>query len=413
MSRLCLQWPHFGPNHEVRYRAVLTLLAEHGGETVGIETAGAESRYAFLGGASTGLAGVETLFPGDRFERLDPRAIERAVLAALDRLQPDAVAINSYSLPDARAALIWCRSRRRTAVLMTDSKADDGPRVAWRERLKSQLVRSFDAALVGGAPHRDYVRRLGIPDERIFTGCDVVDNEAVSRAADHERALAEASDLPGLSDGRPYFLTSARFIPRKNLSGLIDAYAAYHERALHPWRLILLGDGPMRPALEDAISDKGLRGEVWLAGFQPFRQTPAYYARASALVHPPLADQWGLVVNEAMACGLPVIVSRQSGCAVDLVREGVNGWVFDARRSDELTECLVRMSSGSYDVEAMGRASREIITAWGPDRFARNLWAAVQAAGPDVRGWRMGGFLVARGLSVLSRSVASFHRVEA
>ena len=100
-------------------------------------------------------------------------------------------------------------------------------------------------------------------------------------------------------------------------------------------------------------------------------------------------ESWGLVVNEAMACGLPVLVSDQCGCAPTLVRAGKNGWQFSPRRPEELTEAMVRMSMQSpQEHAAMGQASQDIIREWSPERFAREAWSAIQAVRDVRRGFR-------------------------
>ncbi len=103
-----------------------------------------------------------------------------------------------------------------------------------------------------------------------------------------------------------------------------------------------------------------------------------YYALASVFVHPSTSEQWGLVVNEAMASGLPVIVSDRCGCAEDLVRPGVNGCTFAPQDSTALAGLMRRMSDGSRDLRAMGQASRDIIARWSPELFAESIVAAAR-----------------------------------
>ncbi len=411
--RVVLQWPRFGPYHVVRINAFARLAAYEGIQTVALETASEEQTYERLTRGAAPETGTETLFKSRAFEDLSPRAIRDAVFEALDRHNPDAVAINSYSLPDARASLAWCRRRRRIAVLMTDSKRDDAPRQYLRERLKSVIIRQFDAALVGGEPHRRYVSELGMDPGRIFTGCDAVDNAFFARAVALRPATPPTS-LPGLDDARPFFLASARFIHRKNLIGLIDAFSEYRRSATSPWRLVILGDGSERPMIASRIGERGLQGDVCLPGFRSMEDTLFYYARAGAFVHPARADQWGLVVNEAMAAGLPVIVSIQSGCAEDLVVNGENGFRFDATEEGALTDLLGRISGPDVDRVTMGRRSQAIIADWGPDRFARELLRSIEA-GRETSARRPGleGRLVLSLLDRFARSVRSFHTVEA
>ncbi len=133
--------------------------------------------------------------------------------------------------------------------------------------------------------------------------------------------------------------------------------------------------------LETEIESLGLEG-VTLTGFMQMDSLPAYYALASALVHPAHKDTWGLVVNEAMAVGLPVVVSRQTGCVNDLVREGENGYTFDSSDLDALTQLLGQLHASRSTLPAMGDESVSIISAWNLDRFASGLMHALEAGAP-------------------------------
>ncbi len=144
-----------------------------------------------------------------------------------------------------------------------------------------------------------------------------------------------------------------------------------------------MGDGPLRSELCQLINDLGLEGSVLLTGFRQYADLPAYYGLASAFILASTTDQWGLVVNEAMASSLPVLVSNRCGCARDLVREGVNGYTFDPYDEEGLAELMFRtadLARGESALQKMGAASREIIKAWGPDRFAGGLLGAVETA---------------------------------
>ena len=184
---------------------------------------------------------------------------------------------------------------------------------------------------------------LGMPRERIFLGYDAVDNDYFTKGAATARiAEREARKRGELSEVRiryalpaRYFLASARLIEKKNLPRLIDAYARYRSLARNePWDLVLLGDGPLRPALCSQLHALGLDASVHLPGFIQYEELPVYYGLAETFVHASTTEQWGLVVNEAMASGLPVLVSNRCGCASDLVKEGENGIIFDPYKTD-------------------------------------------------------------------------------
>jgi glycosyltransferase involved in cell wall biosynthesis len=229
----------------------------------------------------------------------------------------------------------------------------------------------------------------------------------------------------------PFFLASARFIEKKNLPRLLKAFSRYRELAgasvkrcdsasveqvdgnsgeldtgspvhLNPeklkhqtetpkhrntetptsdlWQLVLLGDGPLLSSLRSQVSSLGLQHSVLLPGFKQYPELPAYYAHAGAFIHASTTEQWGLVVNEAMASGLPVLVSNRCGCASDLVQEGVNGFTFDPYDVEQLAQLMFQVSGFGFQVSKFGAASRTIISEWGPERFAAGLKAAVECA---------------------------------
>jgi glycosyltransferase involved in cell wall biosynthesis len=139
------------------------------------------------------------------------------------------------------------------------------------------------------------------------------------------------------------------------------------------WSLVLLGDGPLRPTLN-------LHAHVQMPGFKQYPDLPAYYALAGAFIHASTTEQWGLVVNEAMASGLPVLVSNRCGCAPDLVKDGMNGFTFDPYNVEQLAQLMLKISAFNFPLSDFGVASQRIIANWGPERFASGLKAAAEMA---------------------------------
>lgn len=318
--------------------------------------------------------------------------VEKSIPVSLDELRPSVVFINGWSGREALSGLRWCQHTRTPAVLMSDStrfdsigddEPDPGQPVArrwWREVVKRRIVRQFSAALVGGAPHRDYAMDLGLLPDRIFDGYDAVDNDHFSIGADVARA--DAAVLRGRY-GLPerYFLASGRFIPKKNFTRLLRAFAEYRNAVgADAWELVLLGDGPEQPVLLRLIDKLGIGDAIHLVGFKSFQELPMYYGLAGAFIHASTTEQWGLVVNEAMAAGLPVVVSQACGCVQDLVTDRVTGLMFDPYDVAELTYALTTVAAPGFDHAAMGRAARARMTEWSPTRFATNFWRAAETA---------------------------------
>lgn len=413
-QRFCCLWPRFGPYHITRVKAATAVFQEHGVEVIGLETASKDVVYEWRVEEGELPIRRERVFPGRVFEEIPPPEMYAGVTAALDRLDPDGVGIMSYGYPDARAALAWCRRHRRVAVNMMAGNEHDAPRVAWRERVKSVILQQYDAALVGGTSHEAYLTKLGYDPAYIFRTYNVIDNAHFRRGAEAARSHPEnVRHLPGLQEGSPFFLASNRFTPIKNLSRLLTAYAAYRQRVEEPWRLVLLGDGPLRPELEAQVQREGIEG-VEFAGFQQIEDLPAYYGLASAFVHPTLKDTWGVVVNEAMVAALPVIVSRAAGCVPDLVIEGETGFSFDPEDPARLAALLERMADPETDRAAMGeRGQRLVEEHFAPEQFGRGLWSAFEAGGRRAdRPFSPAGRLVLEAVRLGSRSVHSFHTAE-
>jgi glycosyltransferase involved in cell wall biosynthesis len=308
-------------------------------------------------------------------------AVWRRLDAALDELRPEVVAVPGWSDTCALRALRWCALSGRRAVLMSDSGRDDRRRRRWSEALKSRIIALYGAALVGGGPHAAYVEALGFPAGAIFEGYDAVDNAHFAEGAATARAnAAKLRQELGLPER--YFLASTRFVEKKNVARLIDGYELYRRSASGGhWNLVLLGDGPLRSSLVGQICRRDLEEDVVLPGFMQYDALPAYYGLAGAFVHASTTEQWGLVVNEAMASGLPVLVSERCGCAPDLVQDGVNGFSFDPYDVEALAGLMQRVAALADDRRlAMGEAGRRIIADWGPERFADGLMQAVEVA---------------------------------
>ena len=178
-----------------------------------------------------------------------------------------------------------------------------------------------------------------------------------------------------------YFLASARFIEKKNLPSLIIAYAEYREKwkGDTPWDLVLLGDGPLRETLNSQLSTLNLHSHVHLPGFKQYDELPVYYALANAFVHPSTTEQWGLVVNEAIASGLPVIVSDRCGCVPELVQG--NGFTFNPMDEQELALLLLKMAKLSHEErQKLADVSYTIAANFSPERFGEGLDRAASVA---------------------------------
>jgi 1,2-diacylglycerol 3-alpha-glucosyltransferase len=385
---------HIGPYHHARLNAAADRLS-----VTGIEWS-AKSYDAWGKAEVPARYNKISLFPEatDRYPGRDER--RRAFCSALEQVNPDVVAVNGWNNFGSLAAANCCVERRIPLVVMSESARGDEPRTWWKEIIKRRIVNLYSAALVGGQRHVEYLVELGMPRDRIFTGYDVVDNAYFARRAlEIRNSKSEIRKKYGLPE--PYFLASARFIEKKNLLRLIRAYAEYRRQSEAirlrqgyggqggqrsevsagdaPWDLVLLGDGPMRETLNSQLSTLNLHPHVHLPGFKQYDELPVYYALANAFVHASTTEQWGLVVNEAIASGLPLIVSERCGCVPELVQG--NGFTFNPMDEHELASLLFKMATLSDDErKRLGDASYKIAANFVPERFGEGLEHAARMA---------------------------------
>lgn len=276
--------------------------------------------------------------------------------------------------------LDWAVAHGVPCVLMSESNQHDHSRNWLKEQLKARFVAQCSAGLAGGTESRRYLVELGMAPESIFDGYDVVDNEhfrAGAEAARRDRLRCRAQ----LAVPEEYFFACARFEPKKNFHRLIEAFALYASAAgPSAWKLVIAGDGPSRPELEALARSLHVEDGVIFAGLKTYQELPVIYGLAKAFIHASTTEQWGLVVNEAMAAGLAVLVSKRCGCAPDLVKDGVNGFTFDPRDAGEIAEKMLTVHRDASLPERMGRRSAEMIAEWGPERFGRGLMHAAEFA---------------------------------
>jgi 1,2-diacylglycerol 3-alpha-glucosyltransferase len=389
--KLAVLFHRLGPYHHARLAAVA--LRRDSNEAakfslVTVQGCSMDRIYAWDKVSDSDNFPVDTLFQDGALDDQPKGEVLRRMTETLNKIDPAIVVVPGWMDSMALAALAWCGSNQVPAVCMSESTEWDAQRTSWREAVKRRIVGLCSAALVGGSPHRDYMVKLGMPAERIFSGYDAVDNQYFADKSAESR-MQKVENRKKYNLPEHYFLASARFVEQKNLPRLLEAYALYRKKAqagnplAATWDLVLLGDGPLRPDVGRLISELQLGGCVHLPGFKQYHELPVYYGLASAFAHASTMEPWGLVVNEAMASGLPVLVSNRCGCANDLVHEGVNGFTFDPDNVEQMAEVMFRMANratGEIDLKRMGDASREIIKAWGPERFAQGLYSAVEMA---------------------------------
>ena len=376
--KIALCFSQFGPYHHARAAALRELVGE--AHFIAVQIAAATRTYAWKQEKSA-ETGLRTLCAGAEEDAEFIRVYHAA--ARLWREEKVTVALlPSYSPASSLALLLSAKRAGVRCVMMNESHAGTEKARGLKRLVKRYLVSLFDGGLVGGGPQVRHFINLGMAKERLVTGYDAVDNRFFAEAARKARkdAVAQRARL-GLPSR--YILSLGRMVPKKNLECLIDAFAyALQEAPNYTPRLVFVGSGDCQEALVQRCRDHRLSvntrpdarnhaQDVLFYGFRQIEENPVFYALADAFILPSLYEEWGLVVNEAMACGLPVLVSDRVGSAEDLVHPEVNGYHFSPRDPKELGSQLLKLEANPELSQRMGRASEEIIAYWGCERFAR------------------------------------------
>lgn len=312
----------------------------------------------------------EVMFEG-RLEDTNRFSMIVETYRKLSIYNPEVVVIVGYSYLACWTALVWARKNGKKVIAVIESHYLDRTRSRIRESVKRVFVSNCDAALVDGTRHRDYTASLGLDYKKIFIkgGTGPVDvslyQMEVSRFKGERKKICKSLGVP-----QKNFLYVGRFSREKNIIFLLDAYRRIKYEGLEDWGLILVGNGPQRQEIEDFILKNNIE-DVFLPGFKQEKDLPLFYAISDVFILPSISEPWGLVVAEAMACGLPVLVSTRCGCYPDIVLHGRNGFCFDPFDEKGLTGLMCDIAQDRVDLQAMGAASLEIIKGYTPETSAK------------------------------------------
>jgi len=328
------------------------------------------------------LRGVR--IPGAQHVLRHDYPVTPGVVGALTEARPDVVVVSGWSTFAAQAAITWCRLKDVPYLLVVESH-DDGPRSGWRRTVKGTvvppIVERAAGLLVTGTLARDSMISRGAHPERVRVFANTVDvegfGEQVDRLAGTRPELRRA--LGGDSED-VIVLSVARLAPEKGLAGLVRAVAAAEDARL---LLVVAGEGGERGALRALAEELGVR--LLLTGDVDWEQIVELYAAADVFALLSDREPWAVVVNEAAACGLPLVLSDRVGAAHDLLRDGENGRVVGSGDVDVAATALRELASDPERRRAWGARSRELAGDWGYGPSVEGFLEAVREAVSDRR----------------------------
>ena len=306
--------------------------------------------------------------------------VNQSVTSALERSRPEVMICGGYNYLASWQAQRWAKRNGVPFFLWCESTANDqrGGKLLV-ETLKGNFLRGCDGFVVPGKSALEYVRQMADPSRSVFVAPNAVDvdlfSEGEKSARDRAERLRGELGLP-----QRYFLFVGRLVEAKGVLDLLEAYGGLIAEIRSQVGLVFAGDGPQRAEFE-SVARSIFPGAVHFAGFVHREELPAYYSLAECLMFPTHSDTWGMVVNEAMACGLPVICSRVAGCAADLVRG--NGRIVEERDVRQFAMAMQEIATDPDLRERMSRESRKLILEYSPRACAAGLAEAAVSAFPQ------------------------------
>jgi len=297
---------------------------------------------------------------------------------ALQRFRPDVVVSGELGARSAIAAAFASWSRTPLVLWSYHARVSAAAATPARRWLRRRLLARADAVVGMGRQAREVLASLGVPEAKIFDAPNAHDAAGFERALAGEDLVALRHALRGATGARERIaLVAGRLVPVKGILPLLAAWSRVPEALRAGWTLLFVGDGSLAHAVRDAA--RARPGEVaHLPEVAPGRM-PAIHAAADLHVFASLGDTWGLVVNEALACGVPVLCSRLAGCADDLIAPGENGWLFDPIDPDAAARALATALSCDA-LPHMGERARIAAKRFGPEAMAAGLRRAIHFA---------------------------------
>ncbi|MGB3649802.1 MAG: glycosyltransferase family 4 protein [Rivularia sp. (in: cyanobacteria)] len=297
------------------------------------------------------------------------------VIHQLWKQQPDVIICGGWHHFSYWLAFVYARMTKTPLLIWSESTLKDERAVSnFKHKLKSWIVNQADGYIVPGKAQKDYLVDLGAKQGRIYIAPNAVDSDFFTNEAQRYRQQKimwkEKLGIDGC-----VILYVGRLIDEKGIPELLEAFAKLspHKQVT----LVIVGDGS-RSQNYHSYTQQNQLDNVVFTGFQPQSALPQYYGIADIFVFPTRSDPWGLVLNEAMAAGLPIICSDAAGAAPDLVVNGENGYLVPVGDVNKLSEALQILIEDESLRKKMGSHSQEIIANYTPQKMALGLKEAIQ-----------------------------------
>ena len=323
------------------------------------------------------IAKKVTLFDDKPITQKSKKQIKKRLYSVLNDIKPDVVLISGWDAVTSLIGVLWSKNNNTPIIILSESQSHDFKRSKIKEHIKKSLLKLFDSAFVGGKNQIQYLSNLGFEEAKTFPGCDLVDNDYFKKnsfiADDLRQNYLTELNLP-----QKFFFTSCRFIEKKNLKFLISAFKDFYKDN-KSWNLVIAGDGPLRDDLKNITSELEISDQVFFPGYVQYDQIPILYGLSSCFVLPSTTEQWGLVVNESLACGKPVLVSNRCGSAPNLVEGKKVGYLFDPFNKEDLVEKM-KLIADDGNLKIFSQNALKVIDEFDKNHYSFNLNKAAVSA---------------------------------
>jgi glycosyltransferase involved in cell wall biosynthesis len=308
------------------------------------------------------------LFPGS-YESVPTWRRIFALSKDLIRNPCDLVVLPGYEHVEYWAMLFLCILLGRKRAVFCDSTKYDRPKYLWKDIAKGLFFRRCHGFFCYGSRSKEYVLSYGVEEKRIKMRCQAA---ALPHAYDPENVLDEYRANPFKDSTSAKFLYVGRLSIEKGLDDLLEAFSQIHGRSSEA-TLDLVGAGPLQEKLSARVKSLGLEQSVKFLGPKNVHEIAQLFMASAALVLPSHSEPWGLVVNESLSYGCPVVVSNVCGCVPELVLDGVTGYSYPVRDVSALAQAMLNASRLSTDRLAVARKCLDVIKDFSPDNAASQI----------------------------------------
>jgi glycosyltransferase involved in cell wall biosynthesis len=299
------------------------------------------------------------LFPDKSYDEISIGTIRETFLNKINEINPDVVIAGSIVFFAGALGLRWAKNNHKKFIMFDDAKPSQIKRNFFVQWVKDLITKQIDGLWLPSKDYDEAYRKFIDKDSLVFYGYNCIDNDLFKFREKREMDFAT-------------IICVARLVPIKNIDYLLRAWKLIEKRRPN-YRLVIIGDGPEFVNLNELTLNMGLKTIVFLGAVNN-SDIPTYFYNSAAFVLPSLSESWGLVVNEAMASGLPILISNKINASNTLLKEGINGFGFEPSNVKNIAEKIINFIDLSIEEKRkMSESSSKIINSMNYENMGHEL----------------------------------------